>query len=34
VAPGYNHYETGETLAHPYAVLGRAIMKMTGLDAA
>jgi arylformamidase len=34
VAPGYNHYETGETIGHPYAVLGRAAMAMMGLDRA
>ena len=32
VAPGYNHYETGETIGHPYAVLGRAAMAMMGLN--
>ncbi len=32
VAPGYNHYETGETIGHPYAVLGRAAIDMMGLD--
>ena len=34
VAPGYNHYETGETIGHPYAVLGRAAMDMMGLNKA
>jgi len=32
VAPGYNHYEVGETLGNPYAVLGRAAMDMLGLN--
>jgi arylformamidase len=32
VAPGYNHYEIGETIGHPYAVLGRAAMDMMGLN--
>jgi arylformamidase len=32
VAPGYNHYETGETIGQPYAVLGRAAMDMMGLN--
>ncbi len=31
VAQGYNHYETGETIGHPYAVLGRAALDMMGL---
>src|SRR5262245_13281410 len=34
VAPGYNHYETGETIGQPYAVLGRAAMAMMGLNKA
>ena len=34
VAPGYNHYETGETIGHPYAVLGRAAIDMMGLNTA
>jgi arylformamidase len=34
VAPGYNHYETGETIGHPYAVLGRAAIDMMGLNKA
>ena len=34
VAPGYNHYETGETIGHPYAVLGRAALDMMGLNKA
>jgi arylformamidase len=34
VAPGYNHYEIGETIGHPYAVLGRATMAMMKLDTA
>ena len=28
VAKGYNHYEVGETIGHPYAVIGRAAMQM------
>ena len=32
VAPGYNHYEIGETIGHPYAVLGRAAMDMMKLN--
>jgi arylformamidase len=32
VATGYNHYEVGETIGNPYAVLGRAAMDMMGLD--
>jgi arylformamidase len=32
VAPGYNHYETGETIGQPYAVLGRAAFDMMGLN--
>jgi arylformamidase len=34
VAKGYNHYEVGETIGHPYAVLGRAAMQMMKLDTA
>ena len=34
VAPGYNHYETGETIGQPYAVLGRAAIDMMGLNKA
>jgi arylformamidase len=34
VAKGYNHYEVGETIGHPYAVLGRAAMEMMRLNAA
>jgi arylformamidase len=34
VAPGYNHYEIGETIGHPYAVLGRATLDMMGLNKA
>ena len=30
-APGYNHYEVGETIGHPYAVLGRAAIEMMKL---
>ena len=32
VAEGYNHYETGETIGNPYALLGRAAMDMMGLN--
>ena len=32
VATGYNHYEVGETLGNPYAVLGRAAMDMMGVN--
>jgi arylformamidase len=31
-AEGYNHYEVGETIGNPYAVLGRAAMDMMGLN--
>jgi arylformamidase len=34
VAKGYNHYEVGESVGHPYAVLGRAAMQMMKLDTA
>lgn len=34
VAAGYNHYETGESIGHPYAVLGRAALDMMGLSKA
>jgi len=34
VAKGYNHYEVGETIGHPYAVLGRAAFAMMKLDQA
>jgi arylformamidase len=34
VAKGYNHYEVGETIGHPYAVLGRAAMEMLKLTTA
>jgi arylformamidase len=34
VAKGYNHYEVGETIGHPYAVLGRAAMEMMKLNTA
>ena len=34
VAPGYNHYETGETIGQPYAVLGRAAFAMLKLNTA
>jgi arylformamidase len=32
VATGYNHYETGETIGNPYAVIGRAAMEMMKLN--
>lgn len=32
VGEGYNHYEVGETIGHPYALLGRAAMEMMGLN--
>jgi arylformamidase len=32
VAKGYNHYEVGETVGNPYAVLGRAAMDMMKLN--
>lgn len=32
VAMGYNHYEVGETLGNPYAVLGRAATDMMGVN--
>ena len=32
VAEGYNHFEISETLANPYGVLGRAALKLMGLD--
>jgi arylformamidase len=32
VANGYNHYEVGETIGNPYAVLGRAAMDMMQLN--
>jgi arylformamidase len=32
IGPGYNHYETGETIGQPYAVIGRALMAMMKLD--
>ena len=31
VGQGYNHYEVGETLGHPYALLGRAALDMMAL---
>jgi arylformamidase len=34
VAKGYNHFEVGETIGHPYAVLGRAAMDMMKLSTA
>jgi len=34
VAKGYNHFEVGETIGHPYAVLGRAAMDMMKLNSA
>jgi arylformamidase len=32
VAPGYNHFEVGDTIGNPYAVLGRAAMDMMKLN--
>ena len=32
VGPGYNHYEVGETIGNPYALLGRAAMDMMKLN--
>ena len=32
VARGYNHFEIAETLANPFGVLGRAALKLMGLD--
>ena len=32
VAPGYNHFEVGESIGNPYAVLGRAAMDMMKLN--
>jgi arylformamidase len=34
VLKGYNHFEVGETIGHPYAGLGRAAMEMMKLDTA
>ncbi|MEA2902975.1 MAG: arylformamidase [Alphaproteobacteria bacterium] len=34
IAKGYNHYEVGETIGHPYAVLGRAAFEMMKLNTA
>jgi arylformamidase len=34
VGKGYNHYEVGETLGHPYALLGRAALDMMKLSTA
>ena len=33
VGRGYNHYEVGETIGHPYALLGRAALDMMKLSA-
>ena len=32
VGKGYNHYETGETIGNPYAVIGRAAFEMMKLN--
>jgi arylformamidase len=32
VAEGYNHFEIAETLANPYGILGRAVLKLMGLS--
>jgi arylformamidase len=34
VGKGYNHFEVGETLGHPYALLGRAALDMMKLSTA
>ena len=34
VAKGYNHYDVGETIGNPYAVLGRAAVEMMKLTTA
>jgi arylformamidase len=34
VGQGYNHFEVGETIGHPYALLGRAAMEMMKLNTA
>jgi arylformamidase len=34
VGKGYNHYEVGETLSHPYALMGRAALEMMKLATA
>ena len=34
VGKGYNHYEVGETLGHPYALLGRAALELMKLTTA
>jgi arylformamidase len=34
VGKGYNHYEVGETIGHPYALLGRAALDMMKLSTA
>jgi arylformamidase len=34
VGKGYNHYEMGETLANPYAIMGRAALEMMKLTTA
>jgi len=31
VGKGYNHYEMGETLGNPYAIMGRAALEMMKL---
>jgi len=32
IAPGYNHFEFAETFASPYGYLGRAALKLMGLQ--
>jgi len=32
VATGYNHFEFAETFANPYGALGRASLKLMGLQ--
>jgi arylformamidase len=34
IGKGYNHYEVGETIGHPYALMGRAALEMMKLSAA
>ena len=34
VGKGYNHYEMGETLGNPYAIMGRAALEMMKLTTA
>jgi arylformamidase len=34
VGTGYNHFEVGESIGHPYAMMGRAAMEMMKLNTA